>query len=138
MTDLGFIRELTAKAPSETNLRRGNCRGKHRLPTIAVMSVPVYEKILSLLLLGAEVLVTAAARIAQGFYFLAYLFILGFCRIGQIGRRFFQFRRVLAELIPLLPDRAQSAGFFGRVARSLKPEEIPYLTISFPTIPFSL
>jgi hypothetical protein len=42
------------------------------------MSVPVYEKILTLLLLGAEILVTAAAGVAQRFHILAYLFILGF------------------------------------------------------------
>jgi len=47
------------------------------------MSVPLYEKILALLF-GAEILVTASARIAQSLHLLADFFVLGFRRIGQI------------------------------------------------------
>src|ERR1043165_9227831 len=77
---------------------------RHRSP------MPYARKVLSLFLLRAEVLVAAAAGLAERFHFSserAVVFRLG--GVGDIAGRFLHLRRVLAELVPLLPNGGQGA-----------------------------
>src|ERR1051326_6602105 len=69
-----------------------------------------WRKNLSLLLLRAEVLVAAAAGLTERFHLSserAVVFRLG--GVGDITGRFLHLRRVLAELVPLLPNGGQGA-----------------------------